>query len=187
VAPGDRGFLAAVLKPGMRAVSVSVTATSGISGFVFPGDRVDLLLTHVVPQAPQQGGGPAAVFDRRAAVTMMRGIRVLAIDQKTESKAGEAAVAHTATLEVTAKESEIIALAAEMGKLSLSLHRLADDQLAAAPGDDTGSSPGKRRESFTLDNEASQLLPPMMLAGGGAKVSVLRAGKSEDLFVTRSK
>jgi len=46
VSPGSRGFLAAVLGPGMRAVSVSVTATSGISGFVFPGDRVDILITH---------------------------------------------------------------------------------------------------------------------------------------------
>ena len=44
--PGDRGFLAAVLKPGMRAMSVPVNATSGISGFVFPGDRIDLILSH---------------------------------------------------------------------------------------------------------------------------------------------
>ena len=48
VAPGSRGFLAAVLGPGMRAISVPVTATSGISGFVFPGDQVDILITHQV-------------------------------------------------------------------------------------------------------------------------------------------
>src|SRR3954471_9169440 len=49
IAPGDRGFLAAVLIPGMRAISVPVTVTSGISGFIFPGDRVDLVLSYPVP------------------------------------------------------------------------------------------------------------------------------------------
>src|SRR5437588_3282259 len=52
IAPGNRGFLAAVLRPGMRAVSVPVTVTSGISGFIFPGDQVDLLLTYSVPTPP---------------------------------------------------------------------------------------------------------------------------------------
>ena len=49
IAPGNRGFLAAVLRPGMRAISVPVTITSGISGFIFPGDQVDLMLTYSVP------------------------------------------------------------------------------------------------------------------------------------------
>ena len=52
VRPGDRGFLAAALGPGMRAVTISVSAQSGVAGFVFPGDRVDLMLTQEVP-----GGG----------------------------------------------------------------------------------------------------------------------------------
>src|SRR5438128_6119736 len=56
VAPGSRGFLAAALHPGMRAVSVPVTATSGISGFVFPGDRVDILITHPLPAAAGGSG-----------------------------------------------------------------------------------------------------------------------------------
>ena len=48
VAPGDRGFLAAALGPGMRAVTVPVSAKTGVAGFVFPGDRVDLVLTQTV-------------------------------------------------------------------------------------------------------------------------------------------
>ena len=55
VAPGSRGFLAAALRPGMRAVSVPVTATSGISGFIFPGDQVDILITHPLPAAGGNG------------------------------------------------------------------------------------------------------------------------------------
>ena len=56
VAPGDRGFLAAALGPGMRAVSVPVSALTGVSGFVFPGDRVDLVLTQVDKASRYTGG-----------------------------------------------------------------------------------------------------------------------------------
>ena len=115
VAPGSRGFLAAVLRPGMRAVSVPVTATSGISGFVFPGDEVDILITHPLPASGGRGEG----VQRQASETVLHDVRVLAVDQKLESKGGEATVAHTATLEVTPKQSEVIAVASEMGKLSL--------------------------------------------------------------------
>ena len=58
VRPGDRGFLAAVLTPGDRAVTVTVTVSSGIAGFVFPGDRVDLLLTMAVHAGRRQGPAP---------------------------------------------------------------------------------------------------------------------------------
>ena len=58
VSPGSRGFLAAVLSPGMRAVSVPVTATSGISGFVFPGDQVDIVVSETVPGGDGNGNTP---------------------------------------------------------------------------------------------------------------------------------
>ena len=125
IAPGNRGFLAAVLRPGMRAVSVPVSVTSGISGFVFPGDMVDLIVTYSVQDRPasgQQNAGP--LLDHKISETVLHDIRVIAIDQKLDSKPGEATVAKTATFEVTPKQSEIIALANEMGKLSLSLRSL---------------------------------------------------------------
>jgi pilus assembly protein CpaB len=127
VAPGNRGFLSAVLHPGMRAVSVPVTVISGISGFVFPGDYVDLIITYSVQDRPAAGGAPGAggpSIDHKISETVLRNIRVIAIDQKLESKPGEATVAKTATFEVSPKESEIIALSSEMGKLSLSLRSL---------------------------------------------------------------
>src|SRR5215467_12688639 len=125
VSPGSRGFLSAVLAPGKRAVSVPVTATSGISGFVFPGDQVDILITH-------QLTGPGGEANHKAAETVLQDVRVIGIDQKLDTKTGEALVAHTATLEVTPKQSEIIAVASEIGKLSLSLR-----SLATASGDQT--------------------------------------------------
>lgn len=154
VAPGDRGFLAAVLGAGMRAVSVPVTATSGISGFVFPGDRVDILITHPLPAEGESGNG--GELQHKAAETVLRDVRVIAIDQKLDSKDGEAVIAHTATLEVTPKESEIIAVATEMGKLSLSLRPLAGSAVQMSPSDfPEGSGSG----TFTLDSEVSRLLP----------------------------
>jgi pilus assembly protein CpaB len=167
VAPGSRGFLAAVLGPGMRAVSVPVTATSGISGFVFPGDRVDILITH---QLPVVAGSPEA--EHKASETVLHDVRVIGVDQKLDSKNGEALVAHTATLEVTPKQSEIIAVATEMGKLSLSLRSLVDPPTDTSNADTAaGGDPG----TFTLDSEVSQLLrKPTETAKGSLNVTVLR-------------
>src|SRR5204863_736150 len=86
IAPGNRGFLAAVLRPGMRAISVPVTTTSGISGFIFPGDQVDLMMTYTVPSPPSSGDKDAkkSNYDHKAAETVLRNVRVIAIDQRLE-------------------------------------------------------------------------------------------------------
>src|SRR5215469_10250285 len=165
VSPGSRGFLAAVLGPGMRAVSVPVTATSGISGFVFPGDRVDILITHQLTEA----GGKEA--QHKAAETVLHDVRVIGIDQKLDSKNGEALVAHTATLEVTPKQSEMIAVATEIGKLSLSLRSLATASSEKSPAD---SPTDDTQGTFTLDSEVSQLVPKPGTAENG--VTILRGG-----------
>ena len=150
VQPGKSGFLAAALQPGMRAVSVPVTVTSGISGFVFPGDQVDILITHPLAVSGKGEGVP-----HQASETVLHDVRVLAVDQKLDSKGGEAIIAHTATLEVTPKQSEVIAVASEMGKLSLSLR-----SLATPPGEETTTDSADNPDSgtFTLDSEVSQLL-----------------------------
>lgn len=126
VKPGDRGFLAAALGPGMRAVTISVSAQSGVAGFVFPGDRVDLMLTQEVP-----GGGDGPPL--KAAETIIRNVRVLAADQRTDKtvdEQGKTIVANTSsvTLEATPKIAEKIAVAQTIGQLSLSLRSIADDK-----------------------------------------------------------
>jgi pilus assembly protein CpaB len=140
LAPGDRGFLAVVLKPGMRAVSVAVDQISDVSGFVFPGDRVDLLVSLSLP-AEANGG-----YQHKAAATAVRDIRVLAIDQRLDSKDGQAVVARTVTLEVTPKQSEIVTLAAEMGKLALSL-RSFEPGSPREPRRDHACQRSRRRQS----------------------------------------
>jgi pilus assembly protein CpaB len=150
VEPGNGGVLAAMLRPGMRAVSVPVNNASDVSGFIFPGDQVDVVVTETLPLA---GGGTGA---RRAAETVLRDIRVVAIDQKLDNKNGEVIVAKNATLELTPKQSEIIALAGDMGKLSLILRSLfAAPSLASADN----SMEGVDSRGATLDSEVSQFLP----------------------------
>ena len=124
VKPGDRGFLAAALGPGMRAVTVPVSAQSAVAGFVFPGDHIDLILTQTV-----SGDGPPL----RASETVLRNLRVLATDQRTDKQTddkGKTVVTaySTATVEATPKIAEKIAVAQTVGTLSLSLRSLADTQ-----------------------------------------------------------
>ena len=146
VAPGDRGFLAAALSPGMRAVTVPVSALTGVAGFVFPGDRVDLVLTQNV--SGTDGSPPLKVSE-----TILRNLRVLATDQRaqpTKDEKGNTIVAEykLVTLEVTPRLAEKITVAQTIGTISLSLRALADNatelEQALASGTTTippGSSP----------------------------------------------
>ena len=124
VSPGDRGFLAAALGPGMRAVTIPVSQKTGVGGFVFPGDHVDLVLTQTV------GGGQEDSL--RTAETILRNVRVLATDQSTETEIVEGKTVvrdfRTVTVEVTPKIAEKVAVAQTIGTISLSLRSLADNQ-----------------------------------------------------------
>jgi pilus assembly protein CpaB len=124
VAPGDRGFLAAALGPGLRAITVPVSEKTSVGGFVFPGDHVDLMLTQSV-----SGEGQTL----NATETILQNLRVLATDQQTETTTGDdgktqVKAYRTVTLEATPKIAEKIAVAQTIGTLSLSLRSLADSQ-----------------------------------------------------------
>lgn len=128
IAPGERGFLAAVLAPGMRAISVAVTEVSGTAGLIFPGDLVDLILTQALPT---EQTNPAR---RLVGETVLEGVRVIAVDQRVDEAAKQSdlgkgkGVATTVTLEVNARQAEKVAVAAELGRLTLSLHSIAEGE-----------------------------------------------------------
>src|SRR6059058_539067 len=136
VGPQDRGFLAAALGAGMRAITVPVNTTSGVAGFVFPGDHVDMVLTQTV-----NGGGDGPPL--KVGETIIRNLRVLATDQrindKNEDGKTEVKTFSNVTLEVTPKIAEKIAVAQSLGTLSLSLRSIADNsaelERAVAAGD----------------------------------------------------
>jgi pilus assembly protein CpaB len=123
--PGDRGFLAAVLGSGMRAVTVGVDAVSGLAGLVWPGDRVDLILTQ------EQGGTDVPPARRISGETVLHDVRVLAIDrqliQGATSESPESQSAKTVTLEVTPPDAERVMVASRLGHLSLSVVAVAQD------------------------------------------------------------
>ncbi|HUP67247.1 MAG TPA: Flp pilus assembly protein CpaB [Sphingomicrobium sp.] len=150
VGPNDRGFLAAALGAGMRAVTVPVNVSSGVAGFVFPGDHVDIVLTQQV-----QGGGDGPAL--KVSETIIRNVRVLATDQRLTDKNDdgktEVKTFSNVTMEVTPRIAEKIAVAQSMGSLTLSLRSIADNsaelERAVASGDikvPAGTDPSQERQ-----------------------------------------
>ncbi|MES2327485.1 MAG: Flp pilus assembly protein CpaB [Pseudomonadota bacterium] len=150
VGPQDRGFLAAALSPGMRAITVPVNAASSVAGFVFPGDHVDMVLTQTV-----SGGGEGPAL--KVSETIIRNLRVLATDQRVSEKNDdgktEVKTFSNVTLEVTPRIAEKVAVAQSLGTLSLSLRSIADNtsdlERAVASGDikvPAGANPADEKQ-----------------------------------------
>lgn len=128
--PGQQGYLAAVLKPGMRAVTVPISEIRASAGFILPGDRVDVILTH---DTGQGSVSETVFFD----------MRILAIDQALGSPEGGVRVGRNATLEVTPREVEAFTLMQQMGTLSLSLRSLQPDDPEDLQNDGQGQNGGQ--------------------------------------------
>jgi len=122
VQPGDAGFMAAVLSPGMRAVAVPISAERGAGGFILPNDRVDVIVSF-------EDDGEGARGGRRAIVarTIVENARVLAIDELFGDGEGEEnVVGDTATLELTPDQARAVAVAVARGEVTLVLRSLTD-------------------------------------------------------------
>jgi pilus assembly protein CpaB len=159
VATGAGSAFAAAIRPGWRAISIAVGPAAGLAGFVAPGDRVDVLLTH-------------SVGNRRTAQTLIADLGVLGVDQRQRGDAGGplasandivasansgAAPPDLVTLEVTPQQAEALTVAAELGKLSLVLR---------GPGREAARVGGRRWDSDVTG------LPPALLAAGGSTAAV---------------
>jgi pilus assembly protein CpaB len=167
---GDRGLLAAMLRPGYRAVTVSITGNVGLSGLVVPGDRVDVIVSMAVSRPGDKG-------ERKLTQTVLRDVRVIAVDQITADLRSESANAHTATLEVTAKQAEMLVLVGDMGKVALSLRSLGDDNAATDPA-----------QSITWDSDASAALARVEKSPMSApqeKIGIVRGTKPSEVEFER--
>lgn len=126
------GFLAAVLTQGMRAVAMEVSAENGAGGFILPDDHVDVILTRRDKASEKITG-----VEKYTSEAILRNVRVLAIDQAVEEKAGQkVVVGRTATLELSPEQVETLELSRQLGTLSLSLRALVDSQSPTAEGGD---------------------------------------------------
>lgn len=179
VKPDDGGFMPAVLHPGMRAISISVNATTGNAGFIFPGDHVDMILTHELQGDDDNNQGFVSE-------TFAKDVRVLAVDQRFNSKDSTVALARTVTLELSPKQAEMTNVATELGRISLSLRSLSKDSaIKVASGTENENVDGDDvNDDYTSVEEVSQMLN---LGKGGnnhlaaRKVSVSRGSESEQL------
>lgn len=117
---GGRASLAELLETDMRAVAVRINDVAGVAGFVLPGDRVDVLLTRT-PKLDGELGEVEPVTD-----ILLQNVGVLAIDQSPNEKKTDPTVGKTATLTVDQKGAQKLALAGQVGTLSLALRNAAN-------------------------------------------------------------
>lgn len=153
--PRDRGFLAAVLAPGTRAVSIGVDAKTGASGLISPGDLVDVILT----QEFAPGETPAG--RRVVAETVLSTARVIAVDQQIAQGAptgpvvptvGATRVASTVSLQVTPEQAARVVVAERLGRLTLVLRSIDGNQMVGQAATELGPK--------SADSGAAKSPPP---------------------------
>lgn len=156
---GRGNIVAATLEKGMRAVAIPVKANTMAGGFISPGDHVDVILTYTV-EVDNDAADAKMIVKRHASETILKNIKILAVDQESSREEDSAKVAKTVTVEVDTSGAEKLALAAEMGDLVLSLRGLGDDN-------NTGTS------DYTTDIQSSKIMQSVaIMENGGASGAV---------------
>jgi pilus assembly protein CpaB len=120
----NSGYMAAILPSGMRAYSTDISPETGVGGFILPNDRVDVILT---PKRPRDDDKASKQIEAYTSETILTDVRVLAIDQLVQEKDGQRVViGKVATLELTQRQSELLAAARQAGVLTLTLRSIVD-------------------------------------------------------------
>ena len=154
--PGQRVFLLALVKPGMKAVTIRVNDVEGVGGIVLPGDRVDVVLTRQIDKG------------QASTEVVLQNTRVLAVDQSADERAAKAAVAKSVTLEVTTVEAQKVWLASSVGSLSLLLRK-------------AGETAESQTRKITLNDLGSNAAPADK--GGTTTIVVTRAAAKQNYTV----
>jgi pilus assembly protein CpaB len=165
--PRDRGFLAAVLAPGTRAVSLAIDPVSGVGGLIWPGDRVDVILTQDIPAA-------GTTTRRVVGETVLSDVRIVAVDQNmvqggstTAGIAGK--LASTVTVQASEDEAERLTVAGRLGRLSLAIRAIGN-----TPSRGAGAPPSVSGEEVS---------PALAKAGGvtGSRVQVIQGDQHNEV------
>jgi pilus assembly protein CpaB len=134
------GFMAAILPHGMRAVSLDVAADTSAGGFILPNDHVDVVLTRRDKAAEKVSG-----VEKYVSETILKNVRVLAVDQTIEEKDGQkVVVGKTATIELDPQQVETLTLSRQLGTLSLTLRSILDSQSQTPEVGDSNDDKGAR-------------------------------------------
>jgi pilus assembly protein CpaB len=172
--PRDRGFLAAVLRPGTRAISVGVDAVTGTAGLIWPGDQVDLILTQSFDGAP--------VSKRVVGETVLSDVRVIAVDQQisqggsTQQDAVVGRVARTVTLEVTPEGAERVAVATRLGRIDLVVRAIDLD----APATTGASWEAENNRGSLFGSDVSPALA-RATTSSGSRMRVIQGGEQQEV------
>jgi pilus assembly protein CpaB len=169
--PRDRGFLAAVLRPGTRAISVGVDVVTGASGLIWPGDEVDLILTQ---NLQQQGQGPESAGRRVVGETILSAVRVIAVDQQISHSGTDATaarvVARTVTLEVNPEQAERLAVAMQLGRISLVVRSIEGVPEASGP-----------RPSLVFGSDVSSALTGPQAPSPSTRMRIIQGGSQQEV------
>lgn len=167
--PRDRGFLAAVLRPGTRAISIGVDVVTGASGLIWPGDEVDLILTQNLQNQGQQEAGRRVVGE-----TILAAVRVIAVDQQISHSASDTSqarvVARTVTLEVTPEQAERVAVAMQLGRISVVVRAIEGVPEATGP-----------RPSLVFGSDVSSALTGPQPAAPTTRMRVIQGGSQQEV------
>jgi pilus assembly protein CpaB len=166
--PRDRGFLAAVLRPGTRAISLGVDVVTGASGLIWPGDEVDLILTQNL------AGGSESPGRRVVGETILSAVRVIAVDQQishsgTDATAGRV-VARTVTLEVLPEQAERLAVAQQLGRISLVVRSIEGVPEASGP-----------RPSLVFGSDVSSALTGPQAPSPSTRMRIIQGGSQQEV------
>ncbi len=164
--PNDPGFLAAALPVGMRAVTIATDAVAGVAGFVFPGDRVDLLFSHHVGDEKNTGGTPNAVE------VLASNLKVLAVNVRDNNTSVPAGAPSSLTVEASEELAQQIRLAEKNGVLSFSLRSIHDDK------------PGNAKPTALKDLSSLSVVSPSTLVvrgpgAAGGKITVIDSSEEK--------
>ncbi len=178
------GNMAATLMPGMRAVTIAVKADSGLSGFVAPGDRVDVILSYT-PRFTGAGRAAGEVLVSRAATqTLINNVRVMGVDQVSSETNRQVKVPKTVTLEVSREEAERLVLARDIGKISLALRRLGEtdtvESLTTPITTDITATEVQRKVSDSVRRSKTMGNTVRVYSGSDIQNVPVRAGLSPD-------
>jgi pilus assembly protein CpaB len=161
----ERGFLAAVLAPDTRAVSIGVNAVTGVAGLIWPGDHVDVILTQEIQASAER------TTHLISSETVLANVRVLAVDQDISQGApvnGTAAgrLVNTVTIQATTDQAEKLAVAQQLGKLSL----------AVRSSEDTRAETGNAVSSSDVSSALARAS-----VGAGSRVQVIQGDQRAEV------
>jgi pilus assembly protein CpaB len=195
--PGGRATLSAMITPGKRAVTIRVNDVFGVAGFVLPGDFVDVLITRA--EGDRYGSANTMRTD-----TLLEAVRVLAVDQTASENKNEPVVAKAATIEVGPEQAQKLALAAQVGTLSLALRgtaaqgaearadgtvRVGDLRLGGTPergpAPQAVAAPAPRPEPAVRRQQHAPVLARSAPQAAGAVIEVVRRGQASEVRVSR--